>query len=248
MQISPAVVDLPGPVRKEMGRQPQGGELVPGFLVGVEDVLAEDPALQTRLSQLQVLHGLSGTPCLVVGPEQTRSIFEHENELDLLKTIAGQVAGLVHPHLKTGIDGVWLVYKAARLYKDWARPDRDTVACLFKAAGLTLGTMGVVGSLYPGLRIPDHWANGINYVVRSGQAIHQGRTPPINEMMLSSDKRLAIPLKLLKVAGISLDPSPQYQAVTAMPLIAASRARLKPAATAPKPGGTPPAPITVEPQ
>jgi hypothetical protein len=39
-------------------------------------------------------------------------------------------------------------------------------------------------------------------------------------MVLSADKRLEIPLKLLKVAGIALDPSPGCQAITAAPIIA----------------------------
>jgi hypothetical protein len=78
------------------------------------------------------------------------------------------------------------------------------------------------------LKIPDHWANGINCVLKSGQAIYEGRTPPVNEMVLSADKRLEIPLKLLKVAGIALDPSPGAYAVAAAPIIAGAMAAGKP--------------------
>lgn len=44
--------------------------------------------------------------------------------------------------------------------------------------------------------------------LKSGEAIYQGKTPPINELALATDKRMDIPLKLLKLAGISLDPQP----------------------------------------
>lgn len=219
MEIRPAV-NFPAPIRKEIERQPATGELVPGFILGAGDVLDRDAVLMKGLSRFRQEHGLSGVPCLVVDPTQTCLIFDRDAGLDLVKSLASLVAGMVHPQLKTGVDGIYFVYKAARLYKDWSRPDRDTAACLFKTAGLALNAAGIAGRIYPDVRIPDHWANGINFALKSGQAIYQGRTPPINEMVLSADKRLEIPLKLLKVAGIALDPSPGCQAITAAPIIA----------------------------
>lgn len=44
------------------------------------------------------------------------------------------------------------------------------------------------------------------------------RQPPSNEMMLSQDQRMAIPLKLLKVAGIALDPQPGLPNLELQPL------------------------------
>ena len=189
-----------------------------GFLVGVDDLLAQQPALSNSLPKLQPGTGLLRSACLVVPPEQTSTIFSYEKELDLFKTIASQIAAQVHPHLKTSIDTIWLVYKAAKLYDDWQKPDSDKVACLFKLGGLAVGTLGVAGRLDPNLKLPDHWANGVNFVLKSGEAIYQGKTLPINEMILSQDKRLAIPLKLLKVAGIALDPQPEFKRLTPLPI------------------------------
>ncbi|MCU0561292.1 MAG: hypothetical protein MUD16_14010 [Desulfobacterales bacterium] len=219
MEIRPATT-LPAPIRREIERQPVTGELVPGFILGVGDILERDAVLKKSLSQFRREHGLSGMPCLIVDPAQTSLIFDREAGLDLLKSVASLVAGMVHPQLKTGVDGLYFIYKAGRLYRDWSRPDRDTAACLFKTAGLALSAAGIAGRIEPDLKIPDHWANGINFALKSGHAIYEGRTPPINEMLLSADKRLEIPLKLLKVAGIALDPSPGLKAVTAAPIVA----------------------------
>ncbi len=209
---------LPTPLKQEIKHTPQGKELLPGFLIGIDEILEQYPVLHSNLSTIQSEYELIGRSCLVVPPEQTFNIFAYDKELDLIKTIAGNVAMLIHPHLKTGIDGLWLWYKAAKLYDDWKKPNRDTAACLFKVAGLALSTIKAIGSIYPDLKIPDHWANGINFVVKSGESLYKDRTPPINEMILSSDKRLAIPLKLLKVAGIAIDPRPEFQSITVMPL------------------------------
>lgn len=215
MEIRPAR-GLPAPIRREIASQPPVAPLVPGVILGAEDILSRDAVLKRGLAEFQRRHGLSGVPCLVVPPPHVQAVFDRDAGLDLLKTLAKLVAGWAHPHLGTAVDGLWFVYKARRLYEDWDRPDRDTKACLFKAAGLALNAAAIAGRLCPEVKIPDHWANGINFALKSGQAIYQGRTPPVNEMVLSSDKRLEIPLKLLKVAGIALDPAPA--AITAAPL------------------------------
>lgn len=217
MQITYAK-NLPAPIKEQISRQPQGKELYPGFLIGVDEILAQKPSFHDTLSKIQLQSAPLRSACLVVGPDQIPSIFAYEKELDLVKTVVSHVAQHIHPHLKTGIDAIWLVYRATKLYDDWKRPDRDIGACLFEVVGLVQGTAGIVGNIYPDLKISDHWANGINFVVKSGKALYQGRTPPINEMVLSSDKRLLIPLKLLKVAGVALDPSPQFQSLIAVPL------------------------------
>ena len=63
-------------------------------------------------------------------------------------------------------------------------------------------------------RILDDWAKGIGFVAKSGEAIYQGRTS-LGET-LSQDERLEILLKLGKLAGITLNPSPQFP--TPLPL------------------------------
>lgn len=218
MTITSAQAYLPKPLKAEMDRQPQSNELPVGFLVGVDDLLAQRPAFSASLAKIRPGTGLLSSACLVVPPEQTASIFSYEKELDLLKTIASQIAAQVHPHLKTGIDTIWLIYKAAKLYDDWQKPESDKLACLFKLGGLAVGTMGVAGRLDSNLKLPDHWANGVNFVLKSGEAIYQGKTLPMNEMILSRDRRIAIPLKLLKVAGIALDPQPELKSLTPLPL------------------------------
>lgn len=135
------------------------------------------------------------------------AIFAYDKDLDLLRSIADLLVEQLHPHTKTGIDVVWLVYRAFKLREEWLQPNRDTVSCLLKLADITLGAAGVTGRLYPEMKLSDPWANGLNFVVKNGQELREGKTLPLNELVLSTEQRLEIPLKIFKVAGISLDPT-----------------------------------------
>jgi len=75
-------------------------------------------------------------------------------------------------------------------------------------ASLALDSAKIAGSIYPDIKLPDAWSNGFNFIVKSGDAIWQGKTAPVNELALSTDKRLDIPIKVLKLAGVSIDPTP----------------------------------------
>jgi hypothetical protein len=181
---------------------------VPGLIMSTASLSSQLPSVAPSFAELARGNGVSTTPTLLVSSGETSLAFEHSDELALLKSVASLIAQQVSPHLKTGIDAVWLVYRAAQLRDAWQQPNRDTVACGFKMTGLVLSAATLTGNLYPGLALPDAWANGFNYVLKSGEAIHAGKTVPVNELAFGTDKRMDIPLKLLKLAGLSLDPQP----------------------------------------
>lgn len=207
MQVSQAPSYIPRSLTAELLSQRSRPDFTPGFIANADDLIRQNPALQPVVDRLRQENGLAGKPTLLIPPEETAALFSKE-ELDLLRSVARLVAEQVHPHLKTGIDVVWLVYGAYKLKEDWEKPDRNTTACIFKLAGLGLGAAAVTGSINPDLKLNDAWANGINGFVKAGGAIAEGKTPPMNELTLSTDKRLEIPIKALKAFGVSLDPAP----------------------------------------
>lgn len=214
MQIQPArLAVVPRSVRKELLSQENHSSDTPGIIVSIGALSTHNPDFVRALAGLAPANALARTPALVIPPRETSRVFEHSEELALLKSVAALIAQQVHPHLKTGIDALWLVYRAAQLREEWSQPHRDTVACGFKMTDLALSAAGMVGDVYPGLALPDSWANGFDYVLSSGQAIHEGKTVPVNELAFATDKRLDIPLTLLKLAGLSLDPQAYGQSL-----------------------------------
>lgn len=227
MQVTQA--SLPPVLQRKLIAQKAGDPQTPGFIVGVDPIVAKNPTLEGALAHLRPASGGTATPVLVVSPDETPKIFKYSAELDLVKTVAGEVLKQVNPNLKTGVDAIWFVYRASKLYDEWSRPGSDKVVCAFGLFGLGMSGLKLTGAFYPEVRIPDHWANGINFVAKSGESLYLGKTPPINEMILSTDKRMAIPLKLMKVAGVALDPSPQFDALKVSPLLAPKRRTPTPA-------------------
>ena len=130
----------------------------------------------------------------------------------------GEIVQQAQPQLKTGIDAVWLVYRAFQLREEWKEPNHNTMACLLKLAGLGLGVGSIAGRAFPGMKLPDPWSNGLNFFLKAGGSLVEGKTIPINELILSTEKRQAIPLKIFKVAGISLDPTPPMVGAPMAPL------------------------------
>lgn len=204
----------PVAMRRELVRTDSADPLKPGFIVGLGPLLPNNHLLRQSVGAIDP-RGTESSPVLLVEPEQTPWIFAHEQELAIVKSLASMALQSIH-HGKTAVDALWLVYGAAKLHHDWNRPTRDTGACVFKMLGLGLGLANLPGDFSPGLAIPDHWGNGVNFVFKSGEAIYEGKTPPINEMMmLSADKRMAVPIKLMKYFGLALDPDPLYRGITA---------------------------------
>jgi hypothetical protein len=201
-------------VRRELVRTDSADPFKPGFIVGLGPALPENPLLQQAIGAI-VPRGTESSPVLLDEPEQTPWIFAHERELEIVKALASMALQSIQ-HGKITVDALWLVYGAAKLHHDWSRPSRDTGACVFKMLGLGLGLAKLPGDINPGLALPDHWGNGVNFVFKSGEALYQGKTPPINEMMmLSVDKRMAVPVKLMKYFGLALDPDPLYRGIIA---------------------------------
>jgi hypothetical protein len=203
----------PVTLRREMVRTDFADPLKPGFIVGLSPILPNNPLLQQAIGAI-VPKGVESSPVLLVEPEQTPWIFAHERELDIVKSVASLALQSIR-YGKLTVDALWLVYGAAKLHHDWNRPNRDTGACVFKILNLGFGVAKLPGDFSPSFAIPDHWGNGINFVFKSGEALYQGKTPPINEtMMLSMDKRMAVPIKLMKYFDLALDPDPLYRGIT----------------------------------
>jgi len=177
----------------------------PGLIVSTKTLLEQNNSIAKSVDGMLGQRYPGQFPALMATPAATSSLFSHTQELSLLKSVASLIAAEVHPNLKLGVDVIWLVYGAAQLKDEWTRPGADPGACAFKLANLGLSSVNLLGGLYPDLKLADSWSNGINFCLRSGESIYQGKTPPINELMIATDKRMDIPIKLLKLAGASLD-------------------------------------------
>ena len=247
MKISEPI-GVPQPLRSYLLESPrpmsgpeptlQPGPIYPGFLVNVDPLVSQRPTLRDALDKFQKEQGLTGRPAfVVVPPEQVPFLFEHETELDLVKTLARKVAGSVHPYLGVGIDAVWLVYEASKLHYDWNQPDRNTSACIFRLIGLTKDLVSLVGGVYPDLKVPDYLANGIDYIVKTNELLSLGELTPTNQMLAlaEADEQLAISAKILKCAGMALDPDPKFARLTASPVAPAPASNLTPADAKPAP-------------
>lgn len=206
-------------LRAEILAQPRNGGEIPGFIVNGQSLLGQSPALTAAIDKYRAETRTSGAPCVVVGPREIPAIFRYQEEIDLLRRLAGLAIQHAHPHLKTGIDALFLIYGANALREEWKQPDRNAGACFIKLLGLGLETSGVLASAYPGLQLSDSWKNGLNFVAISGGALVEGKTLPINELALSTDERAEIPLKILKAAGIALDPDPSMPGFQGSPLV-----------------------------
>jgi len=210
-------VQVPQPLKSEIQRHagPKAG--FPGLLIATGPTSSLNPKLNRTFEDLRQRYGLAENACLVVPPEQLKElfapdkdIFAYEKELDLLRTVVAELAGLAHPYAKHGVNGVWLVFGLASLANDWQKPERNTAACFFKLGGLALSASKLAGGVNPDLKLPDHWANGVNYLMASGKNIAEGKAPPSAFMTVASSQPLmSIPLKALKCMNISLEPGQQ---------------------------------------
>jgi hypothetical protein len=203
---SAAPAFIPKSLTKELLSHRTGPDGPPGLIVSTEDLAKQKPNFRSAVAGLLPPNTRPQGSALVLAPAQTSLLFKNTEELALLKAIAALISEHIHPYVKTGVDVVWFVYKAAQLKEEWNRPDRDTVACCFKMASLALDSAEIAGNVYLDVKLPDAWSNGFNFFVQSGEAIWEGKTVPVNELAFSTDKRLDIPLKVLKLAGVSLDP------------------------------------------
>lgn len=218
---------LPKKLTSELLATEKSEDGCPGLIISTKPLLEQNHSIAESVDGMLGQRYPRQFPTLMATPAATSSLFSHTQELSLLKSVASLIAAQVHPHLKLGVDAIWLVYGAAQLNDEWTKPGADRVACAFKLASLGLSTVNLVSGLNPELKLPDSWSNGINFCLKSGEAIYQGKTPPINELTISTDKRMDIPLKLLKLAGVSLDPqttsATSFSTTTRIALLAPNR-------------------------
>lgn len=207
---------------KKLSSPPQPtGELIPGFITGIDPILEKRTKLHQSIARMSLTGSYPPPPSfLVVKPEQVPEIFDAKT-LGSIKTIASRIAKEIHPVLKFGIEAMWLGYSVNKLRKDWKKPDFDTGAFLFEALGVGLGTLSLANSInseykLSEYKISDETSYGLDVFVKSGKAIYQNKSLPINEILLSKDKNNKIPIALLKLAGIALDP--EIPSVAAVPL------------------------------
>lgn len=204
------------PVLKTISAPPSpSGEIIPGLLADVRPIFDKNPEFYKDIVAKSFATHRSMTPFLVVKPEQVPDIFD-DKILKAVKTAAGEILKGVHPHLKTGIDALWLVYSATKLYKNLNKPDRDAGALLFEAAGFTVDAISLAGSVNSDYKLSEEWSYGLKFILKSGNALYQGKDIPINELILSKDKQNAIPLAIASAAGLAFDPKISY--VSAVPL------------------------------
>lgn len=216
------------PALKTLSAPPSpSGEITPGFLTGVDHLFNKYPHLYQSIGGMNSANSNPPTSFLVVKPEQVPDIFD-DKTLKSIKTIASQLAKEIHPVLKFGIDALWLGYSINNLRKDWKKSDWDAGTFVFEAVGVGLGALSLANSInseykFSDYKISDETSYGLDVFVKSGKAIYQGKSLPMNELLLSKDKANKIPMALMSLAGIALDP--EIPGVTAVPL---SQAKEKP--------------------
>lgn len=219
MQVTTAKSFFPKPLSELIKATPEAPALTPGFLIGVDHLLSYHPPLNQSLLSLYPHLNKSTAPCFVVPPQQVATAFETDQFLSVFRKMTNLALESAPVYLKTGVKTVWFIYDAKKLYDEWQKPDRDIAACCFKTLGIGVGGASLAGDFYSDLKIPDRWANGINFIAVGGEKICLGKIPPIAEMALGTDKSWSIPLSFMKLAGVSLDPNPQLQSITATPLL-----------------------------
>ncbi len=205
MRVAPQLIQPYVPAVSNALRTPGAAGNGPGLIVDASLVAAHNPELKRRMALSGLALGDATNHFVVVAPADVPLLFRFENELGLLKTVAKAVTHEASPLVGHAIDAAWLVYGALRLREALKAPNRNRAACFWQFAGLGLETAKAVGDCAPALKMPDPYANGVNYIVAAGSALAAGRAPPILEMMSSNDERNAIPLAAMKVFGMSLD-------------------------------------------
>jgi hypothetical protein len=205
----------PGGLFRELASETPKDSSVFGCILDLGPVLSQYQRQRDTLAVRRMADKIGPAPMLIVPPEEMPWIFKYERELDLAKTIAATIAGQFHSHGKTVINGIWLVYGAAKLYRDWNQFDRDTFSCCLKLVGLGLGTMQLAGDISPDLKLSDHWNNDINFVLKSSETLYAGRTPSPIEQMSWLDSNLTIPDKIYKTFNaLCTSGHPAVKAVT----------------------------------
>lgn len=208
-------IQPPQALRREMAEIVPPAPDVPGLIAGADDLVDQHPRLKPYLPT----HPGAKSTALVLHPAETGLIFGKDALLDFLRTLAGEIGSQVHPHIKTGIDALWLVYKMRKFYAATQSKGSVELVDFFKIVGLALDAVKLADTAIPALDLPDHWSNGVNFIVKAGESYAAGKAFPGNELLLSQVKPLQIPLKALKVTGIALDPHPAYQNIKPVPLL-----------------------------
>jgi hypothetical protein len=132
VKLQPAP-SIPSALRQPVTQKSVDPPVLPGVIVGLDGLMASNPALAVSLLSLRRQHGLSGESCLVIPPEGVSWMFSHTDELGLLKTLVVDLIHASHPILKSVVEGIWIGFGAAKLCHDWTRPNRDTGDCLIGA-------------------------------------------------------------------------------------------------------------------
>ena len=197
--------------------EPPSTEVTPGFIVNGSALLGQTPTIKANIDRFWTETGTLGPPWVVVQPREVRGIFRYEEELDLIHRITRLALQDAHPHLKTAVDALFLVYGAYGLREEWKQPNQNKGACFLKSLELAADAYELLGGVYPGLELSDSWKNGVNYLVIGGGAVLEGRTPPMDELV-SGDDRISLAFKIIRVAGDALNRLPPHDALgDAMP-------------------------------
>ena len=208
---------LPRALNEFMIKHPQHDAGTPGFIVGVDAMVNYHSPLDQSMAQMYPGNFQKRTPCFVVPPNQVSSIFPDET-ISAIRAVTGLALDDAPTILKVGFESAWLVYDLKKLCDDWKRSDKDTASWCFEALGVALGIADVAGGAYPGLKLPDTLATDMSVLAVARQSVFEGKVPSGSELLMSTDKRLAVILTVQKVFGIALDHRPEYRSITASPL------------------------------
>jgi hypothetical protein len=190
---------LPG----DMKASSPASDVLPGLIVNTDVIAAHDPALHRRMLDSPLAPRAGTAHFVVVRPHELPFLVQHDSELALFKTIL-KTATHDRPVIGRVIDTMWIVYGAYKL-REMARAGASASACFWQLGDLAASTAAVTGQFVPSMKLPDAFANGMNYVVAAGGALSEGRAIPFTEIALSQDERNALPLAAMKALGLSLD-------------------------------------------
>ena len=189
---------------------------LPGVVIGVADMVAQQPPLQRSLHRMYSGYRPTDQAYLVVPPEQMGSIFADASVQALLKAAAKEIAKQIHPHAGLVVDGCWLIFKALPLVKPTHGDDKKVR--LFKVANLAYETLGLVGELNANFKIPAHWDNGVNFLLNSGEAFMEGKIPDSMEIAGWTDGQAKLLSHAFKIANGALNPALRYHPLQAQAL------------------------------
>lgn len=97
---------IPKRLASEILSAPASTDGCPGLVVSTKHLLQQSNSISATVSNLFPNGYSVQYPALFVKPDDTSEIFLNSDELSFLKSVSKEIASLVHPHLKMGVDAI----------------------------------------------------------------------------------------------------------------------------------------------